>query len=51
MNSTKINRFFEKLGAAQIRYRTPILCFFILLTVALGSGLSRFKIVGNSDSW
>ena len=51
MNTSAINRFFEALGRKQIRYRVPVLCFFILLTVALGAGLSRFKIVGNSDSW
>ena len=51
MNTSKINSFFERLGRVQIRYRIPILIFFILLTIALGSGLSRFKIVGNSDSW
>ena len=51
LNISTINRFFARLGGAQIKHRFLILLIFAALTVAFGSGLTRLKISGNSDGW
>ena len=51
MNIASINRFFAKLGKAQIKHRFLILGIFAVLTAVLGSGLTKLKISGNSDGW
>ena len=51
MTVSAINKFFGKIGKAQIKYRFPVLAVFLLVTIFCCAGLSKFKIANGSDGW
>ena len=51
MTVSAINKFFGKIGRAQIKYRFPVLAVFLILTVVCCLGLSKFQIANGSEGW
>ncbi|MCR4823596.1 MAG: hypothetical protein K5873_12070 [Treponema sp.] len=51
MTVSAINKFFGKIGKAQIKYRFPVLAVFLILTVVCCLGLSKFQIANGSEGW
>lgn len=51
MKVAKINKFFEKLGRTQIRYRWIFLAVLFILTAICCSGLTKFSLARGKDGW
>ena len=51
MKVAQINKFFEKLGRTQIRYRWVFLAVLFILTAICCSGLTNFSLARGKDGW
>lgn len=51
MNLEKINSWFEKVGAFQIKHRIWFILAIVVISAVGLSGLSKFKMADNQDSW
>ena len=51
MNLEKINSWFEKVGAFQIKHRLWFILAIVVISAVGLSGLSKFKMADNQDSW
>lgn len=51
MKVATINKFFEKIGRAQIKFRWVILAVFLLITLICSLGLGNFALNPGSEGW
>ena len=51
MQVSRINKFFEKVGQAQINNRWPILIITLIITIASCLGLTRLQMTASEDEW
>ena len=51
MRVSRINQFFRKAGATQIRYRWPILAILFVITVICSFGLVHFALSRGEEGW